>query len=234
MSPGSIKLIIIGVTAIIEIILAYFIYKQFKLRSVFTLTETSRAKEVNYEGLVEVKGEVVCPKPITVMGVPCVYYRYVRERLRSRYGRSYRSGWSTDYTEKRHVPFFVKDETGLVQVNPEGAETDNRTLHRGYDSGDLSGTILGSIGGVLTADTGVTRDKLTGISVGDRAYVVGSAVRHGKVFIIEKGPYGPLFISNKSEETVKRNRLLWGVGLAVLALAIPTLLAIFWNKIPGM
>ena len=231
MGPGTIQLIITGAAVIIEAVLIYYIYKIFKLRRVLALTDTSPIDQVNFEGLFEIKGEVACPNPITVMGIPCVYYHYLRERKRRSSGRHGGSSWHKDYEETKFVPFFVKDETGLIQVASEGAETDNLVLHKGRDYDDMGGG--GILGGMFSSDTGVTRDKLQGIRVGDQAYVVGSAVEAGKVFVIQKGPYGPLFISNKSEEVAKRNKLILGVVLLLVAAGIPTLLAVFWGKIAG-
>src|SRR3989344_4505772 len=54
-------------------------------------------------------------------GKQCVWYRYTVEEYRTTGKHHY---WATVKNGDSGVPFFVKDETGSVLVNPKGAEAD--------------------------------------------------------------------------------------------------------------
>ncbi len=79
-------------------------------------------------GFIEVNGlatgPYVIPAPIT--GKACYYYRSVAWQLQ-RSGKN--QEWRKVADESLHVPFFLDDGTGMLLVNPQGAETD---LHRDF------------------------------------------------------------------------------------------------------
>lgn len=74
-------------------------------------------------GLVEINGialpDVILKGPYTK--VPCVFYHILVERL----VRTHKSAkWVKELEVKSDIPFFVKDDTGTVLIDPSGAETD--------------------------------------------------------------------------------------------------------------
>lgn len=73
-------------------------------------------------GLVEIHGQFVmdkfCLSPFTQ--TKCLYYKCEVQEYRHR-GKD-TQGWETIYTSEKRLPFFAKDETGQVLVNPEKAE----------------------------------------------------------------------------------------------------------------
>ena len=76
-------------------------------------------------GLVEVYGKVV-PWQGTMLKSPmtnrdCVYYKYTTEEYR-RSGKH--SHWVTIKKDMGSIHFNLKDETGMVLVNPKGAKID--------------------------------------------------------------------------------------------------------------
>lgn len=77
-------------------------------------------------GLVEVHGTVECDNPMKTpfSANDCVYYRYEIQEYRRHTSRdskgrtrtTYR--WDTISRGERSIPFFGRDETGKVYVNP--------------------------------------------------------------------------------------------------------------------
>lgn len=84
-------------------------------------------------GLVEVNGLAVGPNTLTspITMRPCYYYRTALWR---EVGSGKNRHWELAVDERFHVPFYLKDETGMVLVNPHGAEMD---IHCDY-SGSYS------------------------------------------------------------------------------------------------
>ena len=74
-------------------------------------------------GLVELSGLAVGPNTITspITMRPSFYYRTALWR---EVGSGKNRHWELAVDERFHVPFFLKDETGMVLVNPHGAEMD--------------------------------------------------------------------------------------------------------------
>ncbi len=104
----------------------WFFFKGFrtlKRKRLIENTPTSKIRSLAM-GLVEICGETVpatgtLKSPFTQ--AECVYYRYSVEEYR-RSGKS--SRWVTLEKDANSVPFFVRDETGAVLVEPDGAEID--------------------------------------------------------------------------------------------------------------
>jgi hypothetical protein len=95
---------------------------KFKRKKLIEDIPTSAIRSIAM-GLVEVFGQVV-PSKGAVLKSPftnkdCVYYTYEIEEYR-RSGKS--SRWVTIKKGSEGVHFFLKDETGLVLVEPRGAE----------------------------------------------------------------------------------------------------------------
>jgi len=90
-------------------------------------------------GLVEVNGLAVGPytMPAPITGVSCYYYRTIAWQLKQA-GKN--TQWQKVADESLHVPFYLDDNTGLVLVNPQGAEMDiHRDFHEEYSSSILFG-----------------------------------------------------------------------------------------------
>lgn len=85
---------------------------------------TSKIRSVAM-GLVEIYGQVIPAKKKILKspfsGTKCVYYKYLIEEYRSS-GKS--SHWATVLKDINGVPFFLRDKTGNVLVDPKGAEID--------------------------------------------------------------------------------------------------------------
>lgn len=90
-------------------------------------TPTSKIRSASM-GLVEISGLAIGPYAIQapVTGKACYYYRTLAWELRKS-GKN--EEWKKVADESLHVPFYLDDGTGLLMVNPQGAETD---LHRDF------------------------------------------------------------------------------------------------------
>jgi hypothetical protein len=82
---------------------------------------TSKVRSIAM-GLVELQGfaipDVLLTGPYTK--TPCVFYHIIIERIvRSKNS----SRWVKEFEMKTDIPFFLKDDTGSVVIDPRGAET---------------------------------------------------------------------------------------------------------------
>jgi len=108
------------------LIAAFHFYRR---RRLIDDTPTSKIQGV-FIGLTEVKGTAESESPLRsyLDETSCVYYSYRVEEHWQRTsidakGRPHtQSGWKTVSSETRSVPIFLKDDTGVLRVQPEGAE----------------------------------------------------------------------------------------------------------------
>ena len=111
-------------------------------------------------GLVELQGVAIGPftfiSPIT--RVPCYYHR---TELWKWVQRGKNSEWEKVADECRHVPFYLKDTTGMVLVDPNGAEMElhcdyKKEFHHSlFGSSSIPGPVTDLMGryGVGTSNT---------------------------------------------------------------------------------
>lgn len=95
-------------------------------------------------GLVELKGTAEVEQPLTsyLAGIACVHYewniqehwsRTVTETYTDDQGRTQtrtrtESGWTTVGSGKELIPFYLKDDCGVIRVQPEGAKLEPATV----------------------------------------------------------------------------------------------------------
>jgi hypothetical protein len=119
------------------------------------------------------------------------------------------------------APFYVRDETGRVLVDPEGAEIDWQDTASVFEQANDPGL-------ARRRNLGTRRTEKA-LMVGDRVFVLGHAVDHGGRAAVARGPKGDrMIISRKSErqlitdmERGARNLLIaasvcGGLGLVAL------------------
>jgi hypothetical protein len=108
------------------LVLAFHFYRR---RRLIDDTPTSKTKGV-FIGLAEIKGSAESESPLDsyLAGARCVWYSYkVEEHWRrvtvnAKGHATTQTGWSQVAHETRSVPIFLKDDTGVVRILPEGAE----------------------------------------------------------------------------------------------------------------
>ena len=190
-------------------------------------------------GLVELKGTVECPAPLTsyLAGAACIHYAWkVEEHYRRTRTETYTdskgntktrtvtdTGWETVASDDDLENFLLRDDTGFLLVRPEGATIEpqslfDETVSRGhplyYGKGPDS-SVYGS--------TGSRRFTEQGIPVGATLYVLGTARERADIVAPEiTAARGSEFIvSCRSEDAIKRGFALgswatWIAGLVAL------------------
>ena len=121
MNAGPIFWGIFGI--LVGIFLFIFGLKELKKKRLIENIPTSKIRSLAM-GLVEVFGKVV-PSKSGILKSPftkkdCVYYRYTIEEYRKQ-GKN--SRWVTLRKEEKVRPFYIRDETGTVLVNPQKKES---------------------------------------------------------------------------------------------------------------
>jgi hypothetical protein len=241
------------------------------------VTETSKVSDIvqeekdvtdgmgekgSFAKFTEVKGKAVCQNPLAseLANAKCVYYSMsITRKWEEEYWdtdseghrqRRTRQGSDTVASNVRHVPFFVKDDTGEIKVNPEGAEFVAEKVYSNFQPGDISGGSI-SIGSFRLSLSGLNlgsgRRTLgynyeeIAIPVDSDLYILGEAADAGGLLQIrkptEKGK--KFMISTKSEEELQRSiqggmtaTLIGSIVCAVggIALIALTILGVLQNQ----
>jgi hypothetical protein len=196
-------------------------------------------------GLVELKGTAEAESPLVshLAGVTCVHYAWqVQERWSKLVTETYRdskghthtrtrrkTGWAEVGSGSQQASFYLKDDTGLVRVRPEGATLEPvEVLATTCGRSDPLYYAKGPAGAVAHSDH-VRRFTEQAIPLHAALYVMGQAREREDVVApeIAADPAAPLFlISTRSEQQVSRG-LAWtswllpllGLGLSLAAAA---------------
>jgi hypothetical protein len=218
----------------------------FHLKRLIENTPTSKVRAAAI-GLVEVCGQAVpCGGKLSspFSREDCIYYRYTIEEYR-RSGKS--SRWITVKTGDSRMRFYVKDDTGMILVNPDEASIDIPVDHE-YQSGsgnDPPAKVL-----QFLSASGLNHEGFFGwnktmrfreyfIAPGDSVYVMGTADMNRRReernaengadnLVIHKGVHNKTFyISDRQEKQVLSDlngKVFWGVfggaALSVICLGL--------------
>jgi hypothetical protein len=136
----NIAIIIGAVTALICLIVAF---RFFHKKRLIDDLPTSKVLGV-FIGLVELKGTAESESPLTsrLAGTSCVLYewhvdehwsRTVTETYRDAQGHMqtrtrHESGWKTVSRGSDSAPFYLKDDTGIIRIQPEGAKIEDKEV----------------------------------------------------------------------------------------------------------
>lgn len=177
-------------------------------------TPTSPAGSIEHPGYYEVKGRVICPDPLPILGRERGAI-YLRERIWERTQEEFQDeeGLLRTRTVEKLVrdevdltEFTLEDESGSIRVDPRGA--------------DLDGATLVPRSPLEAADRDEGEDveperfrELVGILVGQDLYVLGPVQqRRGEeepTFLVNRQEERPYLISVRSEEEqTAQHRLL--------------------------
>jgi hypothetical protein len=179
-------------------------------------------------GLVDLKGTAEAAQSLTsyLAAQPCVHYQWsvaeqwsrtVTETYTDANGNTqtrtrYESGWTTVASGGEMIPFYLRDDCGVVLIRPEGAKVEPRTL---FDEtcgrGDPLYYRKGPAGAVANSDQ---RRRFTehGVPLHAALCVIGQARERQDVVAAEiaRDPQAPLFlISTRSQEQVSSG-MKWG------------------------
>ena len=202
-------------------------------------TPTSKTQGV-FIGEVEVKGTAEVAKPLTsfLAGVTCVHYawsveeewsRWVTEtytdskgNTRTRQKRE--SGSTTVASGGESIPFYLRDETGVLLVRPEGAKLESEAWFKEtVGRSDALYYGKGPSGSVPDSDH---RRRFVEVGIRERAplFVAGRAQERADIVApeIATSPEAEFFlISTRTEEKISSSlgRLIWIWGLLGLLIA---------------
>lgn len=195
-----------------------------------------------FNRMIEVTGRVEAPAPITsgISETPCVWFS---SKVEERYEETYqetdangnlqtrvRTATTTVSSDTQSITFGLRDDTGMLLVNPIRADIDGRKSVDRHDPYDpRSGVRL--TGGRLTADRKVLGYHYTEhlIPLGAPVYVIGEARdSSGQVTIQQPTDTDkPFIVSMRSEEEVVKGmegtaamQKWFGIGLIVIGAAV--------------
>ena len=223
----------------LSLLLGYVWWRKMRFKRTLENVPTSKVQGV-FIGMNEVKGKAECNSPLTTFlaQTEAVWYSYdVSEHWRRT--RTYtdskgrtktrtESGWSTVASGGDLAPFDLRDDTGAILVDGNGADIDGFTVFSEtcgrsdplyYDKGPEH---------AIANSTGRRRFIETAIAPGDVLYIIGSAQLREDVaapFIghDRRDPY--YMISVRSEEKIvsSANVAAWAAFIfgMLLALAVP-------------
>ena len=256
---GGVVLAIIGL-----VMWALMKKKQAKL-NVMDNYENTSAKEIiqnhqffeeeygkgSFSNFVEIRGSVHCEKPLKsefakeeVVYYKSVVTREIERRIQKRDSNGNTRWENVRSTEKvseneRKANFFVKDTTGEVHVDTEGAELHTRKIFSEYEQGsNPSNTFFNFAGFSFGTGSGSTvlgyKYEEFAIPVNSHLYVLGEANdRAGKLRISKSQDSKQHFIvSTKTEDELKSSLksninifkwsayALWGVGVGLTIFGI--------------
>ena len=209
---------------------------------------TSKVRSIAM-GLVELSGKVVgangriLKSPFTASN--CVYYRYKIEEYRSN-GKS--SSWVTVRKGEMGELFYLKDDTGMVLVDPKGAKVDipsDNDINSGIGNSPSS-TVLSFLSAQKLSHRSLFFNKRMRyteyfLAPGDNCYILGSAGDNPFVdeataktgmedVMIRKGQGGIFYITDKREKDIlsglKTKALLGVIGGPLLSAACLALIFI--------
>ena len=193
---------------------------------------TSKALGV-FIGLSELKGTVESERPLTshLAEIPCVLYSWKVDEHWSRTVTTIgpkgvpqtrrESGWKTVAQGKESVPFYIKDDTSVIRVVPEGAEIEDKEIFdKTCSRTDPLYFVKGPQNEVANSDH-QRRFHETAIPLHSNLYVIGHARERDDIVAAEiaKDKKSPIFlISMRTEKQVSSSHNLGFWSFVVLGL----------------
>jgi hypothetical protein len=227
---------VVAAGAALSLLCLFFAFRTRSRERLLTMLPTVKTQGV-FIGFVEVKGTVDTLHPLTsyLAEQPCVHYtwsveehwsRTVTEEVTDSDGKTHteshtESGWTTVAEGGEMIPFFLRDETGVVRVHPTGAKIEPVWLFR-QDCNDRDPLYYAKGPPEAISDSDCER-RFTeqGLPMGLQLYIAGqSRERRDKIAPeIAYDPKAPMFlITARSEKDVESGMGWSSWGLAFLAL----------------
>jgi hypothetical protein len=248
------------ITGIVLLLAAVGLYlgsrSQKKRLGEMSATQTSSAAELaelaaavakdigpgSFNQIAEVKGRIECSAPLVseLSQTSCVYYSMsvTREYEETYWERDAddhqvqrtRRGSESMSSNVRKVPFLVRDSSGTIEVDPEGAKIFDEKVFSEFQQGEARGdgfrfggfsfnpsSFAALSGGRRTIGY---RFEESAIPVGRDIYVLGEAVDSGgRLRVCKPGTKGASFIvSLKSEEQLAAGAKSTATGLSIAAI----------------
>jgi hypothetical protein len=206
---------------------------------------TSKTQGV-FIGLTELKGTAESETPLTsyLGGIRCVEYRWEVDEHWSRtvtyvdskgvHSRT-ESGWIKVAGGGEKPPFYLKDDTGVIRIDPDGASiTDVSTFYRTCGQSDPLYFAHGPLSAVADS-THQRRFKENALPLHSMLYVMGQARECKDVVAAEisHDKNAPLFvISVKTEKQISSSYISW-IWLWVVLGYLAAMTAVFFARPSG-
>jgi hypothetical protein len=186
-------------------------------------------------GLAELKGTVESDKPLIsyLAEIPCVLYDWKVDEHWSRTvvttgpkgvpTTRHESGWKTVAHGKESIPFYIKDDTGVIRIIPEGAEIeDKEVFDKTFKRTDPLYFSKGPQNEIANSDHR-RRFHETALPLHTNLYVMGQSREREDIVAAEiaKDKKSPIFlISMRTEKQVSSSHGLGFWVLIVLGLLV--------------
>jgi hypothetical protein len=136
MTPGLVTMLILFVGGLAGLGCLFAAFRALRQKRLIDDVPTSKARGV-FIGLVELKGTAETEAPLSsyLAGIKCVQYAWkVEEQWSKTVHETYtdaqghvrsrtrtETGWNRVAGGEESPPFYLKDDTGVIRINPEGA-----------------------------------------------------------------------------------------------------------------
>ncbi len=231
---------------------AFYTHKAWKTKQMIENIPRSKVRSVaiglaELEGKAEADGSKKIKSPFS--GKECLYCSYRVEQLAQVDETTKQETYRVLHKGSEHVPFYLKDSTGRILVDPEGSEFfgDDKTEIRSAISSKPSPRIISFLESKGISHKGIFLNKTmrfaeSMIIPGDTLYVLGSAMNNpgfkgnakdnSENIMLKKGDNDPFFfIGNfKEEEILKRynnQMIIGGIASGIIGLVSIKYILIF-------
>jgi hypothetical protein len=231
--------------AALSLLCLFFAFRLRGRERLLTMLPTVKTQGV-FIGFVELKGTVEARRPLTsyLAGERCVHYtwsveehwsRTVTETYTDSEGKTrtrtrHESGWTTVADGGEMIPFYLRDDTGLIRVDPQGAKIEPIGLfEQEVGEGHPLYYEKGPPDAVSHSDY-QRRFVEQGLPIGVPLYVVGQSRERRDVVApeIAHDPKAPMFLITTRSEKAVASGLGWSSwGLAFLAFMLVGLAVLF-------
>ena len=222
--------VILFITAALALGGLFIAFHFYRRRCLIDDMPTSKTQGV-FIGLAELKGTAESEVPLNsyLADACCVYYSYRVEEHWRRTGMDAKgrpkteSGWKTVVRETISVPIYLKDNTGLIRVLPEGAKVHADTVFKKECRRDDALYYAKGPDKAIGNSTHRRRFIEEAIPLHKMIYVVGQARERRDVVAAEiaQNKNVPLFLISTRDEKHHSDRyrlwyrLWWALGLIV-------------------
>ena len=219
------NILIIALGAVLALVGLFLAFRFLRRKCMIDDTPTSKTQGV-FIGLTELKGTAESETPFTsyLAGASCVHYswqvlehwsRMVTETYTDGKGHMQtrtrqESGWKTVASGGESAPFYLKDDTGVIRIVPEGASiSDTILFNQTCTHTDPLYFNKGPAGEIANSDHR-RQFRETGISLHAQLYIMGQARERQDAVAAEvaKDKTAPMFmISMHTEKQISTGYL---------------------------
>ena len=232
---------------IIALLFLFLAFRVFSRKRLIDDTPTSKAQGV-FIGLVELKGTAESDAPLTgyLSGAFCIYYKWhVDERWSRLVTETYtdskgrvmtrtrrETGWTTVASGEENPAFYLKDDSGIIRIVPQGAAISGKeTFDKNCSEADPLYFEKGPASAIVNSDH-VRRFVENAIPLHAPLYIMGQASERQDIVAAEiaKDKKAPLYIiSMKTEKQISASYNFQYFLWLCLGLLVATGTGIGWS-----